>query len=155
MLVPGSRWKVSKEMEYERGGVSSRFTGSALLHAYDEADGSLSGVLCSERGTLSMPDVDLESSRATLCRVDDRLGMLELRFVDDEARAVSRPFATGELVERPDGTYACADLVHPCGPDTYYGEVEFQGDGRRWVERWRVEGPRKRGSIVARYDRVP
>ena len=86
-------------------------------------------------------------------RLGGGISSLALRFVDNPEVKASRPFAAGDLRERGDDSVACEDLVHPCGPDTYYGSVTFESCDR-WEQRWRVEGPRKCGDIVTTYERI-
>lgn len=63
-------------------------------------------------------------------------------------------------VRRSDGcpfiTLTCAPLQtieHPCGADLYRGRLIFL-DADRWIETWRVQGPRKHYRSVTHYDRV-
>ena len=144
VLAPGSEWTVSKDLVYERGGISTTFEGTATLTAYD--DGARAGVLCSEAGSLQLPSGDVESRSHTLFCYDGQ--RLELRFVDDPSVAASRPFADSSTWSG--GT--CTSLVHPCGPDVYTGTVAFASPDR-WRQEWRVTGPRKQGVIVSKFTR--
>ncbi|MFC3207509.1 DUF6314 family protein [Aquamicrobium soli] len=51
------------------------------------------------------------------------------------------------------GLCARQTVSHRCGSDSYHGSFFFK-DACRWVEFWRVVGPRKNYSSLARFDRM-
>jgi len=143
-----SSWSVRKVLSYDRGGESGTFKGTAMITPYVDDDAS--GTLVSETGKLRVPSAEYDASSHTLFTLLDH-NRIVLRFVDPGAKT-SRPFADGVLRGDGDGC-SCEGLVHPCGPDVYRGSIEFESPDV-WRQRWRVDGPRKSGTIVTTYERV-
>lgn len=70
--------------------------------------------------------------------------------LSDETVSVS--FEDGRPFVRIDGSPRQV-LTHLCGEDSYRGLLLF-ADRERWLELWRVAGPRKRYISLGRYTRI-
>jgi hypothetical protein len=76
----------------------------------------------------------------------------ELRIVPADGAWEVR-FADGRPFHRLDLSAGRCRLHHPCGDDTYDGELEVLGPDA-FTLRWRVAGPAKAQRLDARYDRA-
>ena len=146
-------WKLTKLMEYVRGGVTSTFRGDAtfrLLLRHDQR------VLLAyeETGELHVPGAQpLTGHRRLLW--DCSSSPVNVYFDESKDRS---PTAVVESMRLFHPIHlAGADgqpqpFEHDCPPDMYRGALRFDA-ADAFCLRWDVQGPRKDGSITSHYTR--
>ena len=141
----GGRWTLGKTLQYERGGISGTFAGSAIFLEITNQ------VLAYEEDGVATLGSDQFAARAALlydCSNDNAV-----RVFFDEAKnreSAAAVLAGGRFFHTI--SWPLGIFEHPCGPDMYYGRLLLQGPDA-FVLDWKVRGPRKYGHVVSRFGR--
>lgn len=164
------RWRVSKTLKYVRGGRDGSFCGMATFEPLQCDDGR-ARLRYGEEGVLSLDGEakGLSASRRLLYDFeplpralqeqtppDNDMRLVHVLFDESgargaaEVREAARFFHAIRLSAAPD--QAPAPFTHPCGPDMYTGRFVVRSEDE-FVLDWRVDGPRKLGSVMIRYRR--
>ena len=147
-------WTLNKSLNYQHGGKSGSFVGNA---DFRELSDTKKMVLAYDESGVATFEPDNEQFNARMQLLYDCSSESEVRVLFDEAKTTSsgKPrLAGGRFFHTIDWTSRPPKFSHPCGPDMYYGQLIVTGPDT-FVLDWRVEGPRKRGSVVSRFTRSP
>lgn len=134
-----------RRVSFTRGGGAARFRGVARVIACGP-----NVALYAEEGLLTIGGRTVRATRSTWLR-DEPGAVLALYFADGEEAfdpGTARPFVRLEA-----GAGGALAGTHRCGPDRYEGSYRVPGAGAIAMT-WRVEGPRKAGTIRTRLLRV-
>ncbi len=124
------RWRLSREIEDRRAGVTGRLEGEAVWAKASD------GLIQTETGLLHYGDAaPMQAERRYLWRSSET-GLAV--FFDD-----GRPF------HEVDGT--AAEATHFCEPDLYRVRYNFSA-WPHWSSRWEVTGPRKDLTIATWFE---
>ena len=125
----GGRWRLSKEMSYERGGISGTFNGGAHFSRLGEewlAYSELGKATLGEEG--SKPQI-FEASRRLLYDCSQPAGRVECYFdeaTDRTPNGVREGAKYFHEIQLPMASEAAVPpFEHPCGPDLYRGRLIF------------------------------
>lgn len=126
------RWRLERDIEDARAGVSGRLEGEAIWRA------DAQGFVQEESGLLHYADAaPMQATRRYLWRAGET--GIDVFFED------GRPFHTLPA----DGEEA----LHHCAPDLYRVTYTFTGPAE-FTQIWHVTGPRKAARIASRFTRL-
>jgi Family of unknown function (DUF6314) len=131
----GGPWSLIRRIADRRSGATGRFKGRATFAPTPY------GLRYDERGTLIHGSFRGEATRSLRFLTSGHSAVADVRFDD------GRPFHAFDL------SSGITDVEHDCGSDRYRGRYRLCGRNS-WALDWRVEGPRKRMLIGARYVRL-
>ena len=174
---------VAKAMNYDRGGRSGTFAGSATFSSFDFSSSGISAsAVVPSDGSDNVPAIHqptkhllsfYEQGTATLDASSSGMAPVEtlsacsrlLYDCDGDGDVAHCFFDEGYAADEPDARLAAARFFHsislpgltltehPCGPDVYRGTLIWESDDAFRLE-WRVSGPRKLGTVVSRFRRL-
>lgn len=144
-------WTLTKTLEYQRGGRSGNFRGSAQ---FMPLSAGVEGVLSYEETGVATLEPNMEALEARHALLYDCSDATDVKVYFDEAinRAPADVLTGRRYFHSIDLSSPDKPFVHPCGPDMYYGRLMVTSPDV-FVLDWRVEGPRKLGRVVSRFSR--
>lgn len=135
-------WEVRRVIEDHRNALRGCFVGTARLSPDPSStrEGILGGATYEEQGELELGDHVGPAAR----RLEYRRGAngSVLLYLSHGSHFVDLDLATGTC-----------ERQHRCAPDTYDIKIEVHSS-HRYVEYWRVTGPRKDYEATATYSRL-
>lgn len=155
------RWTLRKTFDYVRGGKPGSYDGVASFSALTWPESSPM-LAYHEEGvaTLGSGQDPIENFAATRRLLYDCSGERTVRVLfddlgDDERGSAARVIDAARYFHSIELSAARAPPAfdHPCGPDMYTGRLLLEG-ADSFTLLWSVTGPRKLGTVAARYRRL-
>mmetsp|Transcript_22518 Transcript_22518/g.72810 ORF Transcript_22518/g.72810 Transcript_22518/m.72810 type:complete len:180 (-) Transcript_22518:206-745(-) len=150
-------WRLSKTLEYKRGGITGSFEGNAEFVPLADMPDNRCLVSFTESGCFIAADErSFETRNRLLYDFSDPTSVQV--FFDECALPDGQRTAQAVL----DGARYFHSITipslgmneHPCGPDVYRGKIELLAPDEFEIV-WRVSGPRKDGKIVSVFRKYP
>ena len=146
-------------MRYARGGKDSKFTGTAEFVELDGGDGR-SRLAYREEGEVTLQPERTRLSAAKRLIYDfgvqpEDHGPVRVFFDEADSREPADVLQSARFfhdISLGAGVDEPPPFRHPCGPDMYTGVLSISARDH-FVMTWDVEGPRKSGTVISRYER--
>ena len=154
-------WSLTKTMQYARGGKHGTFSGTAEFAELDCDDGRSRLSYCEAGEMVLLPEeTRLSASKRLLYDFGGAQGdhdnsrVVKVFFDEAPSRSPGDVLRSAKYFHDIDMTSReeVPPFKHPCGPDMYTGGIAIS-DAEAFVMTWKVEGPRKVGTVVSRFRR--
>jgi hypothetical protein len=150
-------WRLSKTLEYERGGITGSFEGNAEFVPLADTPDKRCLVAFRESGCFIAADERSFKTRNRL--LYDFSDPTSVKVFFDECalpdgQRTAQAILDGARYFHSISTPSLEMDEHPCGPDMYRGNIELLAPDEFEIV-WRITGPRKDGKIVSTFRKYP